>query len=489
MPHNWRLTQVVDTVCAVALFGWLLTLPLPFGSNVESARPLITSAPVAICLVAAVSRLIATRGRSPVRPTPAYLVLSAGSLLWLGLILLQLLPLPRWLLGLLSPASLEIWEGAGRALASAGVPMRHWFPLTVDLAATARELARLFGIFAAFQAAALLIRTHGRRMSLVSVLVASALFQVIYGINEAALNRFAIWGWKNTKIYGRITGTFVNPNHFAHYLAIVIPLLVFIVAMLWRHAAPVGVNGRARLAALIERHFLLVGFVILSAAACVAAILLAQSRGALLAMLGGCSIVAALATRRSTASRLRGFAAAAAIAAMLLIAITLLVALMGADRTVARFIPTAADATTLVGRRVGFLAAADVWRAFPLAGSGAGSFVRVVSLVQREPLGGIIYHHAHNDYMEVAATTGTAGAAITFVTLLAGYVLLFRMSASGAVRWRRRAFELAALGSLSIAMVHALLDFNFFIPSNPLTLAVVLGAAVAPLLHDMRTPL
>jgi hypothetical protein len=45
--------------------------------------------------------------------------------------------------------------------------------------------------------------------------------------------------------------------------------------------------------------------------------------------------------------------------------------------------------------------------------------------------------------------------------------------------WRRRAFKAAALTSVAIAMIHALVDFNFFIPANPITLAAIAGAAVA----------
>jgi hypothetical protein len=57
---------------------------------------------------------------------------------------------------------------------------------------------------------------------------------------------------------------------------------------------------------------------------------------------------------------------------------------------------------------------------------------------------------------------------------------------AGELTWRRRAFQVAALASLTIAMVHALFDFNFFIPSNPATLAAIAGAAVASIDHDRR---
>ena len=101
-----------------------------------------------------------------------------------------------------------------------------------------------------------------------------------------------------------------------------------------------------------------------------------------------------------------------------------------------------------------------------------------------------IYHHAHNDYLEIAATSGTIGYLIAVVTLFGGYVALLRMTfgrSSVELSWLRRAFQAAALTSLTIAMLHALLDFNFFIPSNPATLAAIAGAAVAVIDYDRRT--
>jgi O-antigen ligase len=110
-------------------------------------------------------------------------------------------------------------------------------------------------------------------------------------------------------------------------------------------------------------------------------------------------------------------------------------------------------------------------------------------MAQREDLGKT-YHHAHNDYAEIAATAGTLGYLIAIVTLFGGYFALMRMTfgrAGAELSWLRRAFQAAALASLTIAMVHALVDFNFFIPANPATLAVIAGAAVAVVDHDKRT--
>jgi O-antigen ligase len=101
----------------------------------------------------------------------------------------------------------------------------------------------------------------------------------------------------------------------------------------------------------------------------------------------------------------------------------------------------------------------------------------------------VIYHHAHNDFAEMAATTGTLGFVIGTVALLGGYAALVRLTfgeRSAEITWSRRAFQVAALASLTIAMIHALFDFNFYIPANPATLAAIAGASVASLDHDKR---
>ena len=75
-------------------------------------------------------------------------------------------------------------------------------------------------------------------------------------------------------------------------------------------------------------------------------------------------------------------------------------------------------------------------------------------------------------------------------TLVGGTVWLVRQTFGrhgNDVTYVRRAYQTAALLSLFVAFVHALFDFNFSIPSNPATLAAILGAAVASIDHDRRT--
>lgn len=476
------MITTVERVCLTLFVAWLAWLPMPYGSVVARARLPLVIVPLALCAVAAASRLYGTRDRSvTAQPTRAWLIWANGALLLLGLCALQLVPLPPALLRLLSPESHTIWTAASRVAGLAGVQSHNAHPITIDPHATAFELFRLGALLATFVTSALLIRTHTRRIVLTSVLCVTAIFEALYGIREAALQRYEIWGWTNRLIFNRVTGTFVNPNHFAHYLAIVLPLAFFLLAFAWHISGPRDTTAARRLVSLLEQHILTAAFAVLAAGACLAAILLAQSRGALLSLAAGLLFVAALLPGRRIARI--GFATTAGAALLLA-----LVVYLGPERTVRRFVPTQFERETFVGRRIGIAAAVDLWQRFAVFGSGLGTFERVVSMEQRQDLEKM-YHHAHNDYAELAATGGTLGFVIALVTLLGGYAALVRLTfgpTAHELSYRRRAFQTAALTSLTIAMIHALLDFNFYIPSNPATLAAILGAAVASIDRDKR---
>lgn len=472
----------VERVCLVILLAWLAWLPLPFGSIVPRARIPLIVVPLAVCAIAASLRWMMLRRTSNAHPTRAWIVFASGGMLLLALAALQLVPLPPPLLRALSPESEAIWRTATQIARLAGVATQSAHPISVDPHATAFELFRIGALLATFTAVALLVRTHARRVALASVLCATATFEALYGLREAAMQRYEIWGWVNRLIFNRVTGTFVNPNHFGHYLAVVLPMALFLAAFAWHVSGHDDVPLSRRLARLLESRILSIGFALIAAIACVAGVLLAQSRGALLALGAGLLFVAALLPGRRIAR-----IALAATAGLVLVGT--LIVYLGPERTVGRFMPSELERQTFVGRRIGISAAFALWRRFPLFGSGLGTFERVVSMEQTQDLGKI-YHHAHNDYAELAATGGTAGFMIGMVALMGGYLVLLRMTfgePGAALSWRRRAFQTAALASLTIAMVHALIDFNFYIPSNPATLAAILGAAVASVDHDKRT--
>lgn len=483
MAHANGTARFAERACLAIFFAWLIWLPMPFGSIVARARPPLIVVPLALGLCACLIRLYATRDRtSTAQLTTAWTIWGIGGLVFLGVCALQLVPLAPGVLRALSAESHAIWSSASQVASLAGVEPRAAWPLTVDPRASLVELLRVGAIFAAFTTSALLIRSHTRRRVLACALAAAAVFESLYGLREAALQRYEIWGWVNRLVFDRVTGTYVNPNHFAHYLAIVLPMTLFLGASLWRNAGRRGEPVPRRIAGLIERHALLAGFTMLAAIACLAAILLSQSRGALVALGAAFLGVAAMVPGRRVARIAFGATAG-------LILVLALALFLGTGRTITRFSPTDVG-TQSVSRGQALVTAVQIWRRFPLLGSGLGTFAQVVSMEQDHDVDRI-YHHAHNDYAELAATTGTLGFLVAMVTLIGGYLWLVRETfgkgAKEELTWVRRAFQAAALLSIGVALVHALFDFNFYIPANPATLAAIAGAAVASVDHDRRT--
>jgi putative inorganic carbon (HCO3(-)) transporter len=482
------MMRTAERACVLLLFVYLIWVPLPFGSNVPWAWQALVLPPLILCALAAVVR---TRHAEWFHIPRAYRMWTAGAIAVTVVVAMQLVPLPPPVLAIVSPESHSIWSGADQVAAlardAAYVPLDH--PITIDPNATWLELFRGIALFATFQAAALLVYSNRRRIAFAFVLSATALFEVLYGVREAATRQYEIWGWVNRLIYDRVTGTYVNPNHFAHYLAIVFPFAAYIGIVAWHlsrgnHARLVL---RQHIARLIERHLLLFSMSVAASVACIAGILVAQSRGALAALAAGVAITIALATprlesvdtRRERAKQIARRASVAVIA--FLVVVASLVAFLGRERTVARFKTGGREQATLVGRLIGIEAAGRLWRLFPLFGSGAGTFADVVSITQTEDLTKL-YNHAHDDYAELAATTGTAGFVLGAGAFFAGLVLSFRryLDLSLVMTWRGRAFGLAALASVTIAALHAFVDFNFFIPANAATIAAIAGASAAP---------
>jgi O-antigen ligase len=456
----------------VLLLAFLIWVPLPFGSASDASQPWLILPPLIVCAGASLLRSSGSATLLRTRPARFW---TAGGVLFAAVIAVQLVPLPPSLLGMLSERSAAIWQSATRIAALGGAGVSSFHPLTTDPDHTLLQLDRILAYLATFLSAMILVRNKTRSLIMACVLAGMGVFEALYAVREAALGRYAIWGWKNTLIFGRATGTFVNPNHFAHYAAIVLPMALYLSMYAWHGAAPAGATFRRRLVKLIDKQIILFACGLLAALGCITAVLVSESRGATLAIIGGFALVGALATDKRN-SVLRGGLIAVGASAAILVAI----AILGHTETVSRFEGT--RSSQLDSRRASIAGAFRIWKMFPLVGSGAGTYEDIV-LMTRATSSDVMANHAHDDYAEILATTGTLGFLVSVLPLLAGFWAL-TINAFGErgepMSWRRRAFKGAALTSIAIAMIHALVDFNFFIPANPITLAAIAGAAVAP---------
>lgn len=116
-------------------------------------------------------------------------------------------------------------------------------------------------------------------------------------------------------------------------------------------------------------------------------------------------------------------------------------------------------------------------RAHPWTGVGVGCFEFAFTSVQSVRLTYVI-DHAHNDYLEIAAELGLPCAVLFFGVLfwLAVRTLQASLRARSSLT---RALALGSFAGSTALFVHAVADFNFYIPANALVFAVILGIGYA----------
>jgi O-antigen ligase len=478
------------------LYGFLLVVllsPLPFGA----VEPWSSSLLAASCLVLG-GVWAAWRSRSG-RPSLPWRdpVLLAGALL-VGLGLLQMTPLPRPILRLVSPGTVALRDAyepgpatappaATAAPSSAARPAAStWRPISLYPWATRQSTLRLVACLLAILITLDLAARDRSRRILVMGLALGGGFQAIYGLAEYFSDRQQIFGYVKKYYTDVATGTFINRNHYAGYLEMTLPLAIALAVAALR-ARPHRTAAGADPAATTERdrRFFVAGLLLVLALAMATALVCSRSRmGIASALAALLTVGVALAWR----GRGRGFAAAAVLVGLVTAAI-----FVQGDATmplVERFRSAFDDLGGDLGRWQIWQQAGRVIAAFPVAGAGLGTFAHVFPAF-RTTGAGIGLTHAHSDYVETAAETGVAGCLL----LLAGLFLIVRPL------WRRRAGRpgeehlgyAALVGVVAIAF-HSITDFNLAIPSNALTLAVLAGLTIAwlrpaaPILAAVTTP-
>jgi O-antigen ligase len=246
--------------------------------------------------------------------------------------------------------------------------------------------------------------------------------------------------WVRELTYGGIPfGPYVNRNHFAGLMELLIPLALVPLVL--------GKVRRERLA--------VVG---LFAVMPIAALFLSASRGGIVSFaVQFALLVYMLLRRRGLAKRLL------AVSAVLLAAL-MIVTWLGVGRILQRFSSMQTLEVT-AGKRGAMRAGA--WHIFldhPLVGTGLGTF-QIVYPPYETLYDAKVVNHAHNDYLEALAETGALGGlccAWFLGVLLLKSFSLFRqsdLSFPGAL-------QLSGIVACAGFLVHALVDFNFHIPSN-----------------------
>jgi len=119
--------------------------------------------------------------------------------------------------------------------------------------------------------------------------------------------------------------------------------------------------------------------------------------------------------------------------------------------------------------------ALNMWKDYPLFGSGLGSFAVVFPRYSGQGTHAS-YTHAHNDYLEFGAEVGVVGLAILGLMVLLSFAAALRAQQvrSDPVM---RGLSFAAMMGIIALMIHSSVDFNLQIPAIALTFMQLLAFA------------
>ena len=348
------------------------------------------------------------------------------------------------------------WTWWRKPLLLFGLAMILSMTQATDLKGSIKEFLKLAEMLLAYLLVLAYIDTPAKLRRLILVIVLAVLSEAFIGLAQT----FAHFGPASFARVGllRGSGTFGQPNPFAGYLNLTLPLLLAAVVI------GVPLVGRLTRPALV-----VIG----------AALLVAESRAALIAMLAAAAVMAAIYSRR---------------ARPVVLFATLVFALLVAATAVGIDIPGIGDKVAVVfgldnvdvanptpvtwsvaERLAHMISGLRMFADHPLLGVGIGNYPAAYPHYRVAPVWGPDLGQAHNYYINIAAEAGIVGLAAFLYVLVSAFAIVARLYDRTATPMAR-AIALGAIGVLVTVTVHSFFD-DIFDHAMEVQVALVMGIA------------
>lgn len=373
-------------------------------------------------------------------PWPALALLALFGLVHV----IQLLPLPAPIVKILAG-----WQ-----------PETSWARLTPNPTATLWELISWLPPVAVFAAVTLRFDTRRQVRRLLGTLFILAVATSLYGIVETFGASETIWHLPKLAYRGCVTGTFVNRNHFAAFVALGLGA-----------GLALGLYRRSKISGTGQREGGVEQLAMISFAGVIGLVglLLSRSRGGLGSLLlAGLPVAWLLIGRRHQ----KAFAAFMIVLAVLTVGMAVWVS---QEPLVDRFADLPEEVHTIDARPAAWRAGFRVAARGLVFGTGAGTFSDQFRVT---PDTGILvrYNAAHSDPLQIAAETGLVG---LFAFIGALFWIIRATVSAFAERQSRfaRSMTIGCLAGVAAVLFHSLVDFPLQIPGVRIPLFALLGVA------------
>ncbi len=378
--------------------------------------------------------------------------------LLIALVLSQMTPLPRFL----APAF---------GISLPDPPGRSYFTISATPYETVTHLLLLVTYVTAFYLVLVLCEEQKARKRLVFTLLAIGVFEAFYGLIQYLTGWQQIFTYVKKFYLQEATGTYINRNHFAGFLEMILPFAaVFALQQVWTLRRRTLKDASAKVI-LSSAEFPYLVFWVFLAAVLFAALFFSRSRMGIISALVSLLVILALGGTSSLSPRMR-----IAVAALFLLGIVGLALWIGTDPVIGRFETLGQQYNHPGQDRLSIWRdALHLIRRHPVLGSGFGSFAVVYPSVQTAFVNNLV-DHAHCDYLEVATELGLPGGLLVFGAIFWILGLTVRSCRKSGDEYDR-AISFACLGSIAAILLHSLADFNLYIPANALVFVVILALA------------
>lgn len=277
-----------------------------------------------------------------------------------------------------------------------------------------------------------------------------ALIILLVGSFESLFGMFKLFSGVTEESLGM--GTFVNRNHFAGYLLMVIPLTIGFLFSRGAQSFRKSRHGLNQLSVLDGRS-LLIGF---SVVVMILGLIFSSSRMGILSLLFSFSLIILLVRNPQEGSRFSKRSA-------LILGLAILWgASIGLDAVVSRFFLISDDLGT---RQMIWRDTQAIVKDFPLVGTGLGTFTQVFPMHRSFHIRGLVTH-AENDFLQLVSEVGIIGFGLVFVLFLILIVRAVLNIRSLSLTEPQRYLGIGGLVGILALMCHSVVERNIQVPAN-----------------------
>jgi O-antigen ligase len=474
LSHNLALFQGRGSFEAILFWLFLALLlwaPIPLGSDRPWAWWPLEIAVFAILAAWLVAWAIdAVKVPDVMRAAwPAWLALA----LWIVLQGLSFVPMPRGWVTFLSPEAARM-----QSLTDVLGTPRAFMTLSLDPHASEVSFLKTLAYAGVFLLALVLVNRRARILMLSRVLVYGAVVTSFYAVLAHLGNAHIDWFGYPLSYGDSASGTYVNRNHFAGYLEMMLALGIgLLIAGLSDRKADTWKKFMR-----LTIDWILSPKMILRLALCVLVIALTTTHSRMgnsaffssLLVAGGIGIVLSRHATRNTVILL---------ASLIAIDLFIVGSWFGVEKLAQRLEQTTAG--DVEEREDPAAYTIPLIRDYAIFGSGPGSFYVAFPRYRQEKVAGF-YDNTHNDYAQFAAESGTPG------LLLMGLFVTMSLGTALVAHWKRRdplmrGISFACVMGVTSILIHSWVDFNLQIPANACLFMVLLALGWISLHHDRRS--